>query len=63
MAKIVVWFDPGPARLQMVKAIKDVLNKGLREAKDAVDLGRCECDESDKQRLINAIEDCGGKIQ
>ena len=60
---VTLWFKPGPAKLQVVKAIKETITIGLREAKDAVDLGRVECEEADRQMLIDAIEVAGGIVE
>lgn len=60
---VTLWFNPGDHKLQMVKAIKETIHIGLREAKDAVELQRVQCEECDREKLIQAIEDAGGKIQ
>ena len=60
---VTLWFNPGPAKLQVVKAIKETIDIGLREAKDAVELGRVKCEEADRQMLINAIEVAGGIVE
>ena len=45
-----------------LKAIKDVTNCGLREAKDAVDLQRVDCEPEQRDALTKAIEEAGGKV-
>lgn len=55
-------FDPGANKLLVVKAIKDTLGIGLREAKDALDLRRVECKPEDREKLVHAIESAGGKV-
>ena len=47
----------------MVQAIKETINIGLRECRDAVELGRVQCEEADKQMLIDAIEVAGGIVE
>ena len=59
---VTLWFNPGPAKLQVVKAIKETLHIGLKDARDAVELGRIECVPSYRERLVEAIEDAGGKL-
>lgn len=59
---ITLWIDPGAAKLQVVKAIKDVTKCGLREAKDAVDLQRVNCEPEQREALIKALEAAGAKI-
>ena len=60
---VTLWFKPGAAKLQVVKAIKETINIGLRECRDAVELGRVQCEEADKQMLIDAIEVAGGIVE
>ena len=52
---VTLWFKPGAAKLQVVKAIKETIAINLRDAKDAVELGRVTCEEADRQMLIDAI--------
>lgn len=61
---ITLWLNPVPIgiRLQVVKAIKDVTKCGLREAKDAVDIQRVDCEPEQRDALIKAIEKAGGQV-
>jgi ribosomal protein L7/L12 len=61
---ITLWLNPVPIgiKLRVVKAIKDVTNCGLREAKDAVDLQRVDCEPEQRDALTKAIEEAGGKV-
>ena len=59
---ITLWIDPGAAKLQVVKAIKDVTKCGLREAKDAVEIQRVDCEPEQRDALIKAIEEAGGQV-
>ena len=59
---ITLWIDPGAAKLQVVKAIKDVTKCGLREAKDAVEIQRVDCEPEQREVLIKAIEEAGGQV-
>ena len=60
---VTLHFKPGAAKLQVVKAIKETIHIGLRECKDAVELGRVQCEESERQLLIDAIEVAGGIVE
>lgn len=56
-------FNYGTAKLQVVKAVKEVLNLSLKEAKDVVEAGEVEIDSSvDSKELCLAITDAGGEI-
>lgn len=59
---ITLWIDPGAAKLQVVKAIKETTHCSLREAKDAVDLQRVDCEPKQREALIKALEAAGAKI-
>lgn len=61
---ITLWLNPVPLRikLQVVKAIKDVTKCGLREAKDAVEIQRVDCEPEQRDALIKAIEKAGGQV-
>lgn len=59
---ITVNFDPGANKLQMVKAIKETLHIGLKEAKDFVELHRIQCEKEQGDAVIEAIEGAGGKL-
>ena len=59
---ITLWIDPGPAKLQVAKAIKQTTHCGLREAKDAVEIQRVDCEPEQKEALIKALEAAGAKI-
>ena len=60
---VTLWFKPGAAKLQVVKAIKETINIGLRECRDAVELGRIQCEDADRQLLTDAIEVAGGIVE
>lgn len=55
-------FIPGASKLRVIKAIKRTTNCTLLEAKDAVDLQRVSCEPEQREDLIKAIEDAGGKV-
>ena len=55
-------FIPGASKLRVIKAIKRTTNCTLLEAKDAVDLQRVSCEYEQREELIKAIEDAGGKV-
>ena len=58
--------DAGAAKVQVIKAIKDALNLGLKEAKDLVDAAPGVIKEGAKKEeadaLKAAIETAGGKV-
>lgn len=53
---------PNGNKLPVVKAVKEVLHIGLKEAKDAVDAGEIEVNNVDVKELCSAITSAGGKI-
>lgn len=53
---------PKENKLLVCKAIKEALNIGLKEAKDAVDAGEIEVNSIDTKELCSAITNAGGKI-
>lgn len=53
---------PVENKLPVVKAVREVLNLGLKEAKDAVDAGEIEVNNVDVKELCSAITSAGGKI-
>jgi ribosomal protein L7/L12 len=58
--------DVGPSKLQVVKAVKEALGWGLKEAKDAVDAAEeapsvFYTDSEQAQRLVMAIQRAGGQ--
>lgn len=55
-------FIPGPSKLEVIAAINRTIDCGLREARDAVDLQRVKCKPEQREDLIKAIEDAGGKV-
>ena len=59
---ITLSFDPGPNKLEVIAAIKNVLSISLREAKDAFDLQRVKCKPEEREKLVHAIESAGGKV-
>lgn len=61
---ITLWLNPVPIgiKLRVVRAIKETTHCGLREAKDAVDLRRVDCEPKQRDALIKAIEKAGGQI-
>lgn len=61
---ITLWLNPVPVgiKLRVVKAIKDVTKCGLREAKDAVEIQRVDCEPEQREVLIKAIEEAGGQV-
>lgn len=61
---ITLWLNPVPSsvKLQVVKAIKESTHCGLREAKDAVEIQRVNCEPEQREAVIKAIEAAGGKV-
>ncbi len=59
--------DAGAAKVQVIKAVKDALALGLKEAKDLVDAAPTMLKEGmkkeDADKLKAAIEAAGGKVE
>jgi len=59
--------DAGAAKVQVIKAVKDALGLGLKEAKDLVDATPTVLKEGmkkeDADKLKAAIEAAGGKVE
>ncbi len=59
--------DAGAAKVQVIKAVKDALGLGLKEAKDLVDatptLLKEGMKKEDADKLKAAIEAAGGKVE
>ena len=59
--------DAGAAKVQVIKAVKDALGLGLKEAKDLVDaapgLLKEGMKKEDADKLKSAIEAAGGKVE
>ena len=59
--------DAGAAKVQVIKAVKDALGLGLKEAKDLVDAAPAMLKEGmkkeDADKLKAAIEAAGGKVE
>ncbi len=59
--------DAGAAKVQVIKAVKDALGLGLKEAKDLVDAAPAMLKEGMKKEeaeaLKKAIEAAGGKVE
>ena len=59
--------DAGAAKVQVIKAVKDALGLGLKEAKDLVDAAPAVLKEGVKkeeaQKLKAAVEAAGGKVE
>ncbi len=59
--------DAGPQKVQVIKAVKDALGLGLKEAKDLVDAAPTLLKEGmkkeDADKLKSAVEAAGGKIE
>lgn len=53
---MVIEFNPGPAKLQVVKAIKETFKIGLKEAKDMCDDGKIECTREQFAKIKPALE-------
>ena len=60
---VTLWFKPGSFKVSIIKAIKETIQINLRDARDAVELGRVSCEEADRQNLIDAIEVAGGIVE
>lgn len=48
-------FNPGPAKLQVVKVLKENLNIGLKEAKDCADNREFECSKEQCPSIMKAL--------
>jgi large subunit ribosomal protein L7/L12 len=59
--------DAGAAKVQVIKAVKDALGLGLKEAKDLVDAAPALLKEGmkkeDADKLKAAVEAAGGKVE
>lgn len=59
--------DAGAAKVQVIKAVKDALALGLKEAKDLVDAAPTMLKEGmkkeDAEKIKAAIEAAGGKVE
>ncbi|TSC68888.1 MAG: LSU ribosomal protein L12P [Parcubacteria group bacterium Gr01-1014_56] len=59
--------DSGAAKVQVIKAVKDALGLGLKEAKDLVDAAPTVLKEGmkkeDADKLKAAVEAAGGKVE
>ena len=59
--------DAGGQKVQVIKAVKDALGLGLKEAKDLVDAAPATLKEGmkkeDAEKLKKAIETAGGKVE
>lgn len=59
--------DAGAAKVQVIKAVKDALALGLKEAKDLVDAAPAMLKEGmkkeDADKLKAAVEAAGGKVE
>lgn len=59
--------DAGAAKVQVIKAVKDALGLGLKEAKDLVDATPTMLKEGmkkeDAEKIKAAIEAAGGKVE
>lgn len=59
--------DAGAAKVQVIKAVKDALGLGLKEAKDLVDAAPTMLKEGmkkeDAEKLKAAVEAAGGKVE
>src|SRR3569623_2315502 len=59
--------DAGAAKVQVIKAVKDALGLGLKEAKDLVDaapaLLKGDMKKEDADKLKAAVEAAGGKVE
>ncbi len=59
--------DAGAAKVQVIKAVKDALGLGLKEAKDLVDAAPSLLKEGmkkeDADKLKAAVEAAGGKVE
>jgi large subunit ribosomal protein L7/L12 len=59
--------DAGAQKVQVIKAVKDALGLGLKEAKDLVDAAPAMLKEGmkkeDADKLKSAVEAAGGKVE
>ena len=54
-----VQFNPGAAKLQVVKALKETLHLGLKEAKDFVDAREFTCSSDEYEKVKEELERAG----
>ncbi len=63
----VVLVDAGAAKLKVVKAVKELANLGLKEAKDIVDSApktiKEACAKDEAEKLKAALEEAGAKVE
>ncbi len=63
----VMLVSPGQAKLQIVKAVKELTGLGLKEAKDLVDKAPVAIKEkvskADAEQLKAALEEAGGEVE
>jgi len=59
--------DAGAQKIAVIKAVKEALNLGLKEAKDLVDAAPADLKtgvaKADAEALKKAIEEAGGKVE
>jgi ribosomal protein L7/L12 len=54
-----VKFNPGAAKLQVIKVLKEELHLGLKEAKDMVDACEFECPDAEYPNLKKKLVEQG----
>ena len=64
----VILISPGQAKLQMVKAVKELTGLGLKEAKELVDKApnaviKEKASKSEAEQIKAALEEAGGEVE
>ena len=64
----VILVSPGQAKLQMVKAVKELTGLGLKEAKELVDkapnaVSKEKVSKSEAEQVKAALEEAGGEVE
>ena len=54
-----VQFNPGAAKLQVVRTLKETLNLGLKKAKDFVDAHEFTCHSDEYEKVKEELEKVG----
>lgn len=59
---MLIKFDCGPNKLHVVKVVKECMNIGLKEAKDACDQGSIEIEGCHVEDFIQQLHIAGGEV-
>lgn len=59
---MLIKFDCGPTKLQVIELVKEFMNLGLKEAKDACDLGSIEIEGRRLEDFVRLLREAGGEV-